>query len=105
MRKVVVRALTRGGQLGGVIGQMVDDGRSEPYGTTEAADGMLKAGRRERFDRYYLGYSNGYTFATEPDVAQTKPEQWKQFLAWARTDGRSVDEAGKLAKLAEMTKG
>jgi hypothetical protein len=96
-RKALVRNLDKV-----VIGQLIDDGTHEPYGTNPMVDEMLRADRRDRFDRYYLGYSNGFTFETVPEVAVRKPAVWDQFLAWARSDGRNASMADKVAKLDSM---
>lgn len=80
IRKAIVRSIPRGNEAPQTFGQLVDDGQSEPYGTTPMTDQMLRADRRERFDRYYKGYSNGFTYETVPDVAISHPEQWRQYL-------------------------
>lgn len=104
VRKAYIYDLPTEGQERKLLGQLIDDGVSEPYGTTPSIDQMVQADRRDRFERYYLGYSNGYTFQSLPDVAESQPRVWQQFLAWARTEGRGVDQAGKVAKLSEMAK-
>jgi hypothetical protein len=58
MRKVVVRDITKSPPL--VLGQMIDNGADEPFGTNEAVDEMLARDRRGQFERYFAGYSNGY---------------------------------------------
>jgi len=75
VRKAVVREIeavtARQGREPEIIGHLIDDGEHAPYGTNAATDSMLRGrgtdeDRRVRFERYYGGYSNGYTFETAP---------------------------------------
>lgn len=101
-RKAIIRRLDSDGQPAEVIGQMIDDGVHPPYGTTPAVDSMLTADRDARFVRYYLGDSNGYTYASTPDVAESDPTAWRQFLDWAWDEGRGATPEAKADKLAQM---
>lgn len=62
MKKVLVRTIPGPGSTDPpkVLGQMVDNGVDEPFGTTPQTDEMLARDRRGQFDRYFAGYSNGY---------------------------------------------
>lgn len=104
VRKAIVRTLPPpGSDERKVIGQLIDDGVTPPYGTTPAADDILRADPRDRFDRHYLGYSNGYTYETVPELAVKNPGKWDEFLGWARGAGKGSSRAEMIAKLDQMS--
>lgn len=60
MRRVLVRTIPPPNEPPEVLGQMIDNGADEPFGTNEFVDEMLARDRRGQFERYFAGYSNGY---------------------------------------------
>lgn len=93
VRKAIVREINGDGSTGRVLGQLIDDGSGTPYGTTASTDSMLRADPQDRFERYYQGYSNGYTFETVPDIALAHPAEWQAYLRrLADGQGESFDQ-------------
>lgn len=74
-----------------VLGKIVDLGGGSYLATTPAVEGMVRT--PQQFQRYYMGYSNGYT-EWLPDVALEHPELWERLLA--KLSNRRFKNPGEL---------